>query len=42
MEMALESADSEAAEVVAAVCIVLAETKDHLNAAHVLNIYDHD
>ena len=31
MEMALESAEPEAAEVVAAECIVLAETKDHLN-----------
>ena len=42
MEMALESADSEAAEIVAAECIVLPETKNQLNAAHVLNIYDHD
>ena len=31
MEMALESAEPEAAEVMAAECIVLAETKDHLN-----------
>ncbi len=31
MEMALESGEPEAAEVVAAECIVLAETKDHLN-----------
>lgn len=31
MEMALEEGEPEAAEVVAAECIVLAETKDHLN-----------
>ena len=31
MEMALESGPPEAAEVVAAECVVLAETKDHLN-----------
>ena len=31
MQMALESGEPEAAEVVAAECIVLAETKDHLN-----------
>ena len=31
MEMALESAKPEQAEVVAAECVVLAETKDHLN-----------
>jgi hypothetical protein len=31
MEMALKSADPQAAQVVAAECIVLAETKDHLN-----------
>lgn len=31
MEMALEAGEPEAAEVVAAECIVLAETKDHLN-----------
>jgi hypothetical protein len=31
MEMALKSADPQAAQIVAAECIVLAETKDHLN-----------
>ena len=31
MEMALESGPPEAAEMVAAECVVLAETKDHLN-----------
>lgn len=31
MEMALKSAPPEAAEIVAAECVVLAETKDHLN-----------
>jgi rubrerythrin len=31
MEMALEAGDPTAAEIVAAECIVLAETKDHLN-----------
>ena len=31
MEMALESGPPEAAEVVATECVVLAETKDHLN-----------
>lgn len=31
MEMARESAEPEAAELVAAECVVLAETKDHLN-----------
>jgi hypothetical protein len=31
MEMALESAPPEAAELVACECVVLAETKDHLN-----------
>jgi rubrerythrin len=31
MEMALEAGDPDAAELVAAECIVLAETKDHLN-----------
>ena len=31
MEMALEQGEPEAAEVVAAECVVLAETKDHLN-----------
>lgn len=31
MEMALESGKPEAAELVAAECVVLAETKDHLN-----------
>ena len=31
MEMAIESAEPEAAQVVAAECVVLAETKDHLN-----------
>ena len=31
MEMALESGPPEAAEIVAAECVVLAETKDHLN-----------
>jgi len=31
MEMALKTGDREAAQVVAAECIVLAETKDHLN-----------
>jgi rubrerythrin len=31
MEMALDSAPAEAAELVACECIVLAETKDHLN-----------
>src|SRR5689334_18974337 len=31
MEMALKSSDPEAAQIVAAECIVLAETKDHLN-----------
>ena len=31
MEMALQSAPPEAAELVAAECVVLAETKDHLN-----------
>jgi rubrerythrin len=31
MEMALESGPPEAAELVAAECVVLAETKDHLN-----------
>jgi rubrerythrin len=31
MEMALENADQGAAQIVAAECVVLAETKDHLN-----------
>jgi hypothetical protein len=31
MEMALEAGDPNAAEIVAAECVVLAETKDHLN-----------
>ena len=31
MEMALKSGEPEAAQVVAAECVVLAETKDHLN-----------
>jgi rubrerythrin len=31
MEMALKTVDREAAQVVAAECVVLAETKDHLN-----------
>ena len=31
MEMALRSADPQAAQIVAAECVVLAETKDHLN-----------
>jgi rubrerythrin len=31
MEMALRSSDPQAAQIVAAECIVLAETKDHLN-----------
>jgi rubrerythrin len=31
MELALRSADPEAAQIVAAECVVLAETKDHLN-----------
>src|SRR5262249_47910288 len=31
MEMAMESGDKKAAQIVAAECIVLAETKDHLN-----------
>src|SRR5215510_11486626 len=31
IEMALESGDKKAAQIVAAECIVLAETKDHLN-----------
>jgi rubrerythrin len=31
IEMALKSADPQAAQIVAAECIVLAETKDHLN-----------
>jgi hypothetical protein len=31
MELALDSAPAEAAEIVAAECVVLAETKDHLN-----------
>jgi rubrerythrin len=31
MEMALKSADPQAAQIVAAECIVLAETKDHMN-----------
>ena len=31
MEMALEEAEPEAAQLVAAECVVLAETKDHLN-----------
>jgi ferritin-like metal-binding protein YciE len=31
MEMAIESGDKKAAQIVAAECIVLAETKDHLN-----------
>jgi rubrerythrin len=31
MEMALRGADPEAAQIVAAECVVLAETKDHLN-----------
>jgi hypothetical protein len=31
MEMALSSGDPAAAEIVAAECVVLAETKDHLN-----------
>jgi len=31
MEMALRSADPDAAQIVAAECVVLAETKDHLN-----------
>jgi hypothetical protein len=31
MEMALRSADLQAAQIVAAECVVLAETKDHLN-----------
>lgn len=31
MQMALRSADPEAAQIVAAECVVLAETKDHLN-----------
>jgi rubrerythrin len=31
MEMALESGEPQAAEIVAAECVVLAETKDHLN-----------
>jgi hypothetical protein len=31
MDMALSSAPSEAAQIVAAECVVLAETKDHLN-----------
>ena len=31
MEMALDSGEPEAAQVVAAECVVLAETKDHLN-----------
>ena len=31
MEMALRSADPQSAQIVAAECIVLAETKDHLN-----------
>ncbi len=31
MEMALESAPPEAAQIVAAECVVMAETKDHLN-----------
>src|SRR5678816_4267467 len=31
MEMALRSADPQSAQIVAAECVVLAETKDHLN-----------
>ena len=31
IEMAIESGDPDAAEIVAAECVVLAETKDHLN-----------
>jgi rubrerythrin len=31
MEMALKAADPQAAQIVAAECVVLAETKDHLN-----------
>lgn len=31
MEMAIRSADPQAAQIVAAECVVLAETKDHLN-----------
>ena len=31
MELALRSADPQAAQIVAAECVVLAETKDHLN-----------
>src|SRR5215471_19258819 len=31
IEMALESGDKKAAQIVAAECVVLAETKDHLN-----------
>jgi hypothetical protein len=31
MEMALDGGKPEAAQIVAAECIVLAETKDHLN-----------
>jgi hypothetical protein len=31
MEMALEAGDPDAAQLVAAECVVLAETKDHLN-----------